>query len=77
MTTAERINKSLQHLPGSYHQEVLDFVEFLFQKNEKGKNGRENISALKKADAIELWAKRHRFQTAVILDDRREIIYED
>ncbi len=42
-------------------EEVLDFVEFLLQK----------------AEAIERWAKSKAPETPVILDDRREIIYED
>ena len=35
MTTAERINRSLQQLPSSIEQEVLDFVEFLLKKQTK------------------------------------------
>lgn len=35
MTTAERINKTLQQLPSSIQQEVLDFVEFLLKKQTK------------------------------------------
>ncbi len=77
MTTAERINKTLQQLPGSVQQEVLDFVEFLVQKSKNGKNGANEMTGAQKAEAIERWARRHSPDTPVILDDRREVIYED
>jgi hypothetical protein len=35
MTTAERINKTLQQLAAPFQQEVLDFVEFLLKKQAK------------------------------------------
>lgn len=77
MTTAERINKTLQQLPSAIQQEVLDFVEFLFQRIKRQENGREPNGGLKKAEYIERWAKGHSLETPVILDDRREVIYED
>lgn len=77
MTTADRINKTLPQLGAPFQQEVLDFVEFLLQKAEKSQNGRKNETPNKKAESIEQWAKSHRYDTPVILDDRREIIYED
>jgi Protein of unknown function (DUF2281) len=77
MTTAERINKTLQQLPVSVQEEVLDFAEFLFEKTDKAANGRDSVTGLQKAESIELWAKAHSLETPVILDDRREIIYED
>ena len=38
MTTAERINATLQQLPSSIQQEVLDFVEFLRKRQAKDAN---------------------------------------
>ena len=38
MTTAERINATLQQLPSSIQQEVLDFVEFLLKRQAKDAN---------------------------------------
>lgn len=75
MTTAERINKTLQQLPSSFQQEVLDFVEFLFQRNKKQENGRGNGIGVQKAESIERWAKGYSYETPVVIDDRREIIY--
>ena len=77
MTTADRINKTLQQLPLSVQEEVLDFAEFLFEKTDKGENGRDYRTGIQKAESIERWAKGHSLETPVILDDRREIIYED
>jgi len=77
MTTAERINKRLQQLPGSIQQDVLDFVEFLFQKSKNGKNGGNDMTGAQKAESIRLWARSHSIETPVILDDRRETLYED
>ena len=35
MSTAERIQRHIQHLPEPMQQEVLDFVEYLTQKLQK------------------------------------------
>lgn len=77
MIVAEEVTGKLQRLPITAQKEVLDFVEFLLQKNERGVNGKRNITPQQKADAIEKWANSHSSDTPVILDDRREIIYED
>jgi Protein of unknown function (DUF2281) len=77
MTTAERINKTVPQLAAPFQQEVLDFVEFLLEKAEKCENGGKNETPIQKAESIERWAKSHSYETPVILDDRREIIYED
>ncbi len=36
MLVKEKINKYIQQLPENRQEEVLDFVEFLFQKSEQG-----------------------------------------
>lgn len=77
MTTVDRINQNVQHLPAAIQQEVLDFVEFLIQKGQLRKNGLKADTRLQKAASIELWANGHSYATPVILDDRRETIYED
>ena len=56
-------------LPTSSQKEVLDFIDDLLEKSAKS-NQRE------KASAWEDWAKSHS-NNAVIIDDSREIIYED
>ena len=77
MIVSEQVTGKLQNLPVTAQEEVLDFVEFLMQKAEKRENGRENATPTQKAESIEKWAKGHSHVTQVILDDRREIIYED
>ncbi|MEO7660376.1 MAG: hypothetical protein ABIV48_12245 [Pyrinomonadaceae bacterium] len=67
----------MPRLTAPFQREVLDFVEFLLQKAEKGENGRKNQTPIQRAEFIEQWAKSHSYETPVILDDRREIIYED
>ena len=73
----EQVTDKLQKLPMAVQEEVLDFVEFLLQKAERGETVRTNETPQQKAEAIEQWAKSHSPDTPVILDDRREIIYED
>ena len=77
MIVSEQVTDKLQNLPVTAQEEVLDFVEFLLQKNEGRKHNGQNGTAVQKAESIERWAKSHRSETPVILDDRREIIYED
>ena len=69
MTSVETINKKIQMLPRSSHKQVIDFIDDLLQKPT---NGNQN----QKAAAWEDWAKSHS-QKVVLLDDSREIIYED
>ena len=80
MIVTKQVTDKLQKLPIAAQEEVLDFVEFLLEKdtrrdNKSFENG--NLAGEQKAQAIERWAKSHSFETPVILDDRREIIYED
>lgn len=80
MIVAEQVTDKLRKLPIAAQEEVLDFVEFLMEKSARraspsGQN--ENLNGEQKARAIEQWAKSHSSETPVILDDRREIIYED
>lgn len=116
MTSEEVLLEKYKTLPGNRKQELLDFAEFLTQKESEGheliaqdltdldegkiqhlemefenyddqfphqikRNGQSqngaNISPQQRADAIERWAKGHSSNTPVIVDDRREIIYED
>lgn len=77
MIITEQVTDKLQNLPVTAQEEVLDFVEFLLQKTERRENGKENGTPIQKAQSIDRWAKSHSPDTPVILDDRREIIYED
>lgn len=73
---SEQVADKLQKLPPAAQEEVLDFVEFLLEKSARRATG-ENLNGEQKARAIEQWAKSHSPETPVILDDSREIIYED
>lgn len=80
MIVTEQVTDKLQKLPIAAQEEVLDFVEFLVEKSARraippGQN--ENLNGEQKAQRIEQWAKSHSFNTPVIVDDSREIIYED
>ena len=80
MIVTEQVTDKLQKLPIAAQEEVLDFVEFLIEKSVRYNNSsRQNkiLDSEQKARAIEQWAKRHSLNTPVILDDSREIIYED
>lgn len=79
MIVTEQVTDKLQELPTSAQEEVLHFVEFLAKKFEKPSNNLKDkgLTPQEKVDAIERWAKKHSFETPVILDDSREIIYED
>ena len=77
MIAEDKLIRKINNLPPDKINEVIDFVDFLLQKAEKHENGRKNGTPKQKAESIEQWAKSHSFETPVILDDRREIIYED
>lgn len=77
MIVSEQVADKLQNLPVTAQEEVLDFVEFLLQKNEGREQNGQNGTPVQKAESIERWAKSHSHETPVILDDRREILYED
>lgn len=76
MMVAEQVSDKLRKLPISAQEEVLDFVEFLLKKSAR-RDQSENFNGDEKARRIECWAKSHSPETPVILDDRREMIYED
>jgi len=69
MISVETLNNKIEMLPSSSRKEVLDFVDDLLERSAKS-------SQSEKAAAWEDWAKSHS-QNAVIIDDSREIIYED
>lgn len=77
MIVSEQVTDKLQNLPVTEQEEVLDFVEFLLHKAEQRETARQNGTLVQKAESVERWAKSHSPETPVILDDRREIIYED
>ena len=80
MIVTEQVTDKLRRLPIEAQEEVLDFVEFLLEKSVRRSNSfeqKENSDGEQRAQTIEQWAKSHSFDTPVILDDRREIIYED
>ncbi len=76
MIAEERLIAKIHNLPPGEINEVIDFVDSLTEKNGKRSNGLK-LSPQQKAKAIERWAKGHTGDTPIILDDRREIIYED
>ena len=76
MIITEQVADKLQRLPMVAQEEVLDFVEFLLEKSAR-RNKTEKLGGEQKAETIKRWAKSHSLETPVILDDRREIIYED
>ncbi|MBS1794305.1 MAG: DUF2281 domain-containing protein [Acidobacteria bacterium] len=76
MIVAEQVTDKLRKLPIAAQEEVLDFVEFLLEKSMRRDRSSEQ-SGEQKAQAIERWAKSHSPDTPVIIDDSREIIYED
>jgi hypothetical protein len=80
MIVTEQVTDKLRKLPLAAQEEVLDFIEFLLEKSRRRGNlseRDENLSGEQKAQAIEQWAQSHSFETPVIIDDRREVIYED
>lgn len=76
MIAEEKLLAKIHNLPPGEINEVIDFVDSLTARNEKRSNG-VKLSPRQKAEAIDRWAKGHSANTPVILDDRREIIYED
>lgn len=80
MIVTEQVTDKLRQLPIAAQEEVLDFIEFLLEKSarrEKSFEQSEELNGEQKARVIERWTKSHSFDTPVILDDRREVIYED
>ncbi len=80
MILTEQVTDKLQKLPVAAQEEVLDFVEFLIEKSARRINSSgqdKNLNGEQKAQRIEQWAKSHSAETPVIIDDSREIIYED
>lgn len=77
MIAEDKLIRKINNLPPGEINEVIDFVDFLLEKAEKRQNGMRNGTPGQKAESIEQWAKSHSYETPVILDDRREIIYED
>ena len=69
MISVETIKEKIQMLPSSSQKELVDFIDDLL---ERSANGNQKQKALGWDD----WAKSHA-HNAVILDDSREIIYED
>ncbi len=77
MIAEEKLIAKINNLPPGDIDEVIDFVDFLLHKNGIGENGSKKRTPQERADSIELWAKSHSIETPVIVDDRREMIYED
>ncbi len=70
MNLGNVIESKVNSLPNNLQIEVLNFVETLIEK--KAKN-----NSKEKASEWETWAKSHRAETPVILDDSREAIYAE
>ncbi len=69
MISVETIADKIQMLPSSSKKELVDFIDDLLERSAGG-------NQKQKASAWEDWANSHA-QNVVILDDGREIIYED
>ena len=69
MNAVEAIKEKIQLLPTSTHKELVEFIDDLLAKSTNG-------NQKQKALAWEEWANSHS-QDVVILEDSREIIYED
>ena len=77
MIAEDKLIEKINNLSPGELNKVMDFVDSLLQENEIRKNGLEHGTPQERAESIELWAKSHSYETPVIVDDRREIIYED
>jgi hypothetical protein len=69
MISVEAITDKIKMLPPSSQKELMDFIDDLL-------DGSTNGHGKQRASAWEDWAKSHS-HNAVIIDDSREIIYED
>ncbi len=69
MISVESINDKIQMLPVSSQREVIEFIDDLLESSANGNH-------TQKASEWEAWAKSHS-QDITILDDSREVIYED
>ncbi len=80
MILTEQVTDKLKELPAAAQKEVLDFIEFLLEKSVRQKDSAEqteDLNGKQKARTIEQWAKSHSLETPVIIDDSREVIYEN
>ncbi len=77
MIAEDKLIAKINNLPPGKINVVIDLVDFLLQKNRKEENGLKELTPQQKAESVERWAKGHNNDTPVILDDRREIIYEN
>lgn len=77
MIAEEKLIAKINNLPPAEIGEVIDFVDFLLKKNGIDENGITHRTPQERANSIEVWATSHSIETPVVVDDRREIIYED
>ena len=76
MIAEERLIAKINNLPPNEIDEVINFVDSLLHKNGR-RNGATKLTPQQRASSIERWAKSHSYDTPVIIDDHREVIYED
>ena len=70
MISVEAITNKIQTLPPASQKQVLDFVESLLEKPVE-------LTPEERAAAWREFVKSHADNPVVILDDSREVIYED
>lgn len=77
MIAEEKLIAKINSLPPGEVDKVREFVDGLLQRRSIQPNGRKRLSMQERSDSIERWAKGQSYDTPVILEDGREIIYED
>ncbi|HMS08792.1 MAG TPA: hypothetical protein PKE66_04875 [Pyrinomonadaceae bacterium] len=77
MIAEEKLIAKINSLPPGEVDKVREFVDGLLQKRSIQPIGKKRLSMQERADSIERWAKGQSYDTPVILEDGREIIYED
>ncbi|MBX3295579.1 MAG: hypothetical protein KF762_07695 [Acidobacteria bacterium] len=77
MIAEEKLIAKINSLPPGEVDKVREFVDGLLQKCGVPRNGQKRLSMQERADWIERWAKGQSYDTPVLLEDGREIIYED
>ncbi len=77
MIAEEILIAKINSLPPGEVDKVREFVDGLLQKSGVPRNGQKRLSMQERADWIERWAMGRSPDTPVLLEDGREIIYED
>ncbi len=76
MIAEEKLIAKINNLPPKEIDEVISLVDSLLHRNAR-RNGATKLTPQQRASSIVSWAESHSYDTPVIIDDRREVIYED